>query len=700
MRRFFSALQRRWLVRQQGYRCAGCGIAISPSTAQADHVIPYSKGGATELSNAQALCSLCNQHKSDHMTLAISTPITFGDWQQNLPPGFSPRQWQADAINAFHSYVDETDYNVSFTAKVDPGFGKTIFASLIGKTMRDARLADWLVVLVPNLNLVKQTIEDAPQTGIQLTEGALGLDRASLRQQGYSGEVLTYQMLLANQKVYQQQASRYGSKWVLVKDEAHRLADPEDKDDSAAWSRAIDYAFMPYIRYRVTMTGTLFRSDEYSIADVPYGPPDEEGLREAQPHFATSMPEGITNAWVRRLIFQTQKGRVEWVEQRGESLSSRAADLSDDNLKRADRTAALQTALDIGLPFAQELLRQGYAELQRRRKETRDAAMLVICKDANHARDCRDWIKEELGVNAPLVLGEDSSSNDAIKRFKAEEASNDQIIVAVKMISEGCSIKRLQVGVMLTNVITQLNFRQTGARCNRNRTGKYETATWFIPALPEFLEYALKYEQEVVHVIQDGTDEEGESSSGPKPRPLCAYCEDPDSNTFTGECPGPGVEPCPLSERRKLYRVGSEATTLEVVAAGDSYDTHLWAKATALATQENTDPDLVARILRSAGLVPEPVTAQPQSISSQLEDERGKYNRYVDAACRAIMARGVEASPGEVKRAIHKAALRQGHAKSDTRDLEAMQRKAAWAADTSNCVEQVWTVLVQEEAGR
>ena len=135
------------------------------------------------------------------MTITLPTSTTFAGWQNNLPTGFIPRQWQADAIDAFHSYIEDGDYSVSFTAKIDPGFGKTLFAALAGKTMRDARLSDWLVVLVPNLNLVKQTIDDAPVAGIQLTEGALGLDRASLRQQGYSGEVLTYQMLLANQRV-------------------------------------------------------------------------------------------------------------------------------------------------------------------------------------------------------------------------------------------------------------------------------------------------------------------------------------------------------------------------------------------------------------------------------------------------------------------------------------------------------------------
>lgn len=677
-----------------------CGIAITSRQAHADHIVPFSRGGETTLINAQALCISCNLRKSDSMTFSIQKQ-SFAGWQNRLPAGFKPRGWQADATNRFHEYIEQGDYSLSFTAKVDPGFGKTIFAALVGLTMRDARLTDWLVVLVPNLNLVNQTIEDAPLTGMQLTAGSLGQDRSVLRAQGYHGEVLTYQMLMANQAAYQRQAARYGKRWVVVKDEAHRLADPEDREEAAAWTVAIDDCLMPYVPYRVTMTGTLFRSDEYAIKDIPYGAADEKGARQAMPHYSTTMAEGIANCWVRRLVFQTQQGRVEWIERKDETIQERAVDLSDDTLKKKDRSAALNTALAIDLPFAQELLRMGYEELKRRRRHVADAAMIVICKDKHHARETREWIKANLRVDAPLVLGEDRTSGQAIEDFKKESPGNHEIIVAVKMISEGCSIKRLQVGVLLTNIVTRLNFLQTGARCNRNRSGEHETATWFIPALPEFVTYALEYEQEILHVINE-RDEDGRDAIGGGPRPLCAICEDQESPSFTGICPGPGSDPCPLTARRQVYRVGSEATQLEIIAGGDNYAHELWQQAAALAAKENTEAELVARILRSAGLTPKPKEQgdAPRSLVSQLDEQRDRYNRFTDAVCRVIKGNGCELPVGEIKRQINRTALVEGHARNDTTDLGAMTRKAEWASNVSAVVDQVEEAIRVEGAKR
>ena len=50
------------------FRCRSCGA--SPATQpgvhlEVDHIIPWSKGGETELDNLQTLCSACNQGKSN-----------------------------------------------------------------------------------------------------------------------------------------------------------------------------------------------------------------------------------------------------------------------------------------------------------------------------------------------------------------------------------------------------------------------------------------------------------------------------------------------------------------------------------------------------------------------------------------------------------------------------------------------------------
>lgn len=685
MRRFFTALQRRWLLNQQRYRCALCGKAITLRTAHADHIIPHSRGGKTTLLNGQALCRSCNLFKSNKMTATVFNATAFSGWQDRLPRGFTPRQWQNEAIEALHQFACAGDFNYSFTAKIDPGFGKTLFAALAGRTLQDAGVINWTVILVPNQNLVDQTIKDAPVVGMQLTTDAKGLDRMQLRRQGYHGEVLTYQMLLANQESYREQARIHGAQWLLVKDEVHRLADSTDSEESKAWGVAVHEALHCHVAHRIAMTGTLFRSDEYGILDVSYGPADEAGVRQVQPHFSTLMSEGIRENWVRRLLFFTSDGRVEWLESRGESLEQRAAELSNDTLKRSDRVAALQTALDVRLPFAQSIIQQGYEELQRRRAVTPDAAMIVICRDKHHARDACEWIKANLNINAPLVLGEDSRSGKAIERFKEERANNNPIIVAVKMISEGCSIKRLEVGVLLTNITTRLNFMQTGARCNRNRTGSYETGAWFIPALPEFLTYALEYEHDIVHSLVDAKDDEPKEP--PKPPQLCPICEDPESSEFSGECPGPGIEPCPMAAPRKVYRVASELSSSWGIAGGESFEQGLWTQSQRVAERSGLDVHTVAQVLRHVDLKGETpaATAPAVSLDQQLQKQQERYKGAMRTVCSRLIDLGCKWPSGEIMKAINATALKLGHVRNDTRDPVAMKAKVDWLGDVENC---------------
>ncbi|RYY26125.1 MAG: HNH endonuclease [Sphingomonadales bacterium] len=56
----------RWQVitRAMG-RCEACGVSSEIRALEVDHIVPRSQGGSNELTNLQALCSLCNQQKLD-----------------------------------------------------------------------------------------------------------------------------------------------------------------------------------------------------------------------------------------------------------------------------------------------------------------------------------------------------------------------------------------------------------------------------------------------------------------------------------------------------------------------------------------------------------------------------------------------------------------------------------------------------------
>jgi 5-methylcytosine-specific restriction endonuclease McrA len=62
MKRTFSRKQRLDLAILAGFRCEACGAKLDPCF-HGDHVQPHSRGGATSLSNGQALCARCNRLK-------------------------------------------------------------------------------------------------------------------------------------------------------------------------------------------------------------------------------------------------------------------------------------------------------------------------------------------------------------------------------------------------------------------------------------------------------------------------------------------------------------------------------------------------------------------------------------------------------------------------------------------------------------
>src|SRR3954454_15225869 len=85
-------------------------------------------------------------------------------------------------------------------------------------------------------------------------------------------------------------------------------------------------------------------------------------------------------------------------------------------------------------------------------------------------------------------------------------------MVAVRMVSEGVDIPRLAVGVYATNASTPLFFAQAIGRFVRARLPG-ETATVFLPSVPQLLGLASEMEAQRNHVLgapkeADGLDDD------------------------------------------------------------------------------------------------------------------------------------------------------------------------------------------------
>ena len=56
------------VLRRDGHRCKFCGAGPPAVTLEVDHIVPVSRGGLTQMSNLQTLCSDCNQGKSNRFS--------------------------------------------------------------------------------------------------------------------------------------------------------------------------------------------------------------------------------------------------------------------------------------------------------------------------------------------------------------------------------------------------------------------------------------------------------------------------------------------------------------------------------------------------------------------------------------------------------------------------------------------------------
>jgi len=140
------------------------------------------------------------------------------------------------------------------------------------------------------------------------------------------------------------------------------------------------------------------------------------------------------------------------------------------------------------------------------RRHVPDAGGLVIASDQDSARAYAALLKETTGTRPVVVL---SDEKEASKRIAGFSESDDRWMVAVRMVSEGVDVPRLAVGVYATTVSTPLFFAQAVGRFVRARK-RGETASVFLPSVPNLLGFASEMEVQRDHVLKRKVTDEGD----------------------------------------------------------------------------------------------------------------------------------------------------------------------------------------------
>lgn len=240
-RRRLSTEEMRLLYAQANGLCQDCGTALDASWHSA-HMAAYVAGGATQLDRMRAQCRKCNLRLGPH------------DMEQ--VDGLHLRLWQQQA---FEPIVSRLWSAGSATLHAAPGAGKTLFAAAVFRCFYDRGLVSRLVIFVPNVNLVDQTVESYARIGIHLDRKPRD---GIIEHPETVGLVACYQSLSdAAAEAHAVRMAREPT--FVVFDEVHHLAER----DHSAWGRFVeamvgDVANEPPENAVAVfnMTGTLFRS--------------------------------------------------------------------------------------------------------------------------------------------------------------------------------------------------------------------------------------------------------------------------------------------------------------------------------------------------------------------------------------------------------------------------------------------------------
>ena len=389
------------------------------------------------------------------------------------------RQWQREALAAY-----ETASPQDFLVTATPGAGKTTFALALATRLKSARLIDRVIVVVPTDHLRTQWADAASSVGLLLDPklaNSVGPVRADMH-----GYITTYAQVASHPMLHRARATAKGT--LVILDEIHHAG------DSLSWGEAVRTAFSE-ARRRVCLTGTPFRTKpDERIPFVQYEAPSADEIMSVA-DYTYGYREALAEGVVRPVVFAAYSGTSRWMNSAGEVLS---ASLSEAGTKRREDTA-WRTALNPEGKWIPHVV----AAADRRLSDVRDsgmpdAAALMLATDQQTAREYAKIIKKVTGHTPVLVLSDDPKSS---KRIEAFNHSDDRWMVAVRQVSEGVDIVRLNVCVWTTSYRTPLFFAQAVGRVVRARNTK-ETATVFLPAVRPLLALAAEMEEQRNHVVR------------------------------------------------------------------------------------------------------------------------------------------------------------------------------------------------------
>jgi len=378
------------------------------------------------------------------------------------------RNWQSECIN---SAISKYKLKKHFLALATPGAGKTIMASVLAKRLYDRGDIDLVLCFSPS-SIVAHDFCDALCDEFEADfDGTIGA----------MGNSYTYQALSTLNSTVWKLFDKY--RVFVIFDEIHHCAGSNIKDANT-WGLPIISKIRESSKFTIALTGTPWRSDSLPIALADYC--NESG--QIQCDYVYGLKDAIRNNVCRKpQVIALDNDKIIVVKDNETSHFTSFFDLlSQSIIPYSDIVTNSSVIL--------QLLQQANIKLNTLRSINENAGGLIVASSITHAWQIQLIMKQNFGENVLVVTSQEDDANDLIKAFRK---NRDKWVISVGMISEGTNIPRLQVCCYLSNVKTEMYYRQVLGRILRITDTLNQQAILLMPAEPKLIEYAYRVAQDI-----------------------------------------------------------------------------------------------------------------------------------------------------------------------------------------------------------
>ena len=370
------------------------------------------------------------------------------------------REWQKRCIaKVLELYQHQSDALVLAT----PGSGKTIMASYVAKALLDNRKIDYVICFSPSKvvsHSIQKTFRHILERPFNGQLGALGTSRTY------------HSMANINELINNLSMSRV----LVIFDEIHHCAG-DGNSPANTWGIQLLSTIQKLATYTLSLTGTPWRTDTLPIPLARYS--DPEG--NIQCDFSYGLNEAINDS-VCRVPFITAIDTDQVMVRKGHE--SKTYQNISELLESGDVSYRMILKQPEVITY---MLSLSIQKLDKLRTNSPNSGGLIVASSYQHALQIQSILYGHFGKEATLVSYRMDDSPELINRFREDTS---EWIISIAMISEGTDIPRLQVCCNLTDVTTELYFRQILGRILRITNSQTTIGYMFILAEPNLLDYA------------------------------------------------------------------------------------------------------------------------------------------------------------------------------------------------------------------